>query len=65
MNVAFHKKNTKQYCQYTIRIEECILDTLKDIAKAEDISVNECINQSLQIVIDEYNKNSKSKDTKK
>lgn len=61
MSIAYHKKTSKNYIQYTCRIEENILNHIKDISKAEDISINECINQSLKFAIDEYNKNNGTK----
>lgn len=57
MSIAYRKKTSKNYIQYTCRIEENILNAIKDIAKKEDISINECINQSLQFAIKDYNKN--------
>ena len=59
MGIAFHKKTNKTYIQYTIRIEGSILDRLRDIASREDLSINEVINQSLQFVIDDYDKKNK------
>lgn len=59
MGIAFHKKVDKKYIQYTIRLEENILDNIKTIAQKEDISINEVINQSLQFAIDDYKKNKK------
>ena len=55
MSIAYHKNNN-QFIQYTIRIDEKILEEIKNIATKEDISINSCINQSLQFAIDEYNK---------
>ena len=59
MSIAYHKNNN-QFIQYTIRIDEKILEEIKNIATKEDISINSCINQSLQFAIDEYNKKSNS-----
>ena len=59
MGIAFHKKVDKKYIQYTVRLEENILDNIKTIAQKEDISINEVINQSLQFAIDDYKKNKK------
>ena len=56
MSIAYHK-NYNRFIQYTIRIDEKILEEIKNIAKTEDISINSCINQSLQFAIDEYNNN--------
>ena len=55
MSIAYHK-NHNQFVQYTIRIDEKVLEGIKKIAKKEDISINSCINQSLQFAIDDYNK---------
>jgi len=54
-NLAFHKKNTKDYIQYTVRFESNILNSIKEIAKKENMPINEVINQSLQFSIDNYN----------
>ena len=43
--------------QYTLRIEESILDKIKSIAGKEDLSINEVVNQSLQFAINDYEKN--------
>ena len=59
MGIAFHKKTDKKYVQYTIRIEEDILDKIREISKKEDISINEVVNQSLQFAINYYTKNEK------
>ena len=59
MSIAYRKKTSKDYTQYTCRIETTILNQIKQIAKSEDISINECINQSLQFAINEYNIKSK------
>ncbi len=59
MSIAYHKKNNKTYIQYTVRLEEEILEKLKKISHIEDISVNEAINQSLQYAIDNYEFNIK------
>ena len=59
MGIAYHKKTNIKYVQYTLRIEENILDKIKVIAGKEDISINEVVNQSLQFAIDDYEKNSK------
>lgn len=59
MGIAFHKKVDKKYIQYTIRLEETILENIKEIAQKEDISINEVVNQSLQFAIDDYKKNKK------
>ncbi len=54
MGIAFHKKAEKKYLQYTIRIEEKILDKIKDISNKEYISINGVINQSLRFAVDDY-----------
>ena len=59
MGIAFHKKVDKKYIQYTIRLEETILENIKEIAQKEDISINEVVNQSLKFAIDDYKKNKK------
>ena len=57
MGMAFHKKVEKKYIQYTLRLEEDILEKIRDISKEEEISINEVVNQSLQFAIDDYEKN--------
>ncbi len=59
MSIAFHKKTDKKYVQYTLRLEEEILENIKAIAQKEDMSINEVVNQSLQFAIDDYKKNNK------
>ena len=59
MGIAFHKKASKKYVQYTLRIEEDILEKIKEIANVEDLSINEVVNQSLKFAIDDYNKGDK------
>ena len=59
MGIAFHKKTEKKYVQYTLRLEEDILDSIREIAKKEDISINEVVNQSLQFAINDYESNEK------
>lgn len=56
MGIAYHKKTGKKYVQYTLRIEEEILDKIKEISKEEDISINEVVNQSLQFAVTDYEK---------
>ena len=53
MGIAFHKKVDKKYIQYTLRLEEEILDKIREISKKEDISINEVVNQSLSFAIKE------------
>lgn len=57
MGMAYHKKTDKKYIQYTLRIEEDILEKIREISKKEEISINEVVNQSLQFAINDYNKN--------
>ncbi len=57
MGIAFHKKVDKKYIQYTLRLEEEILDKIREISKKEDISINEVVNQSLSFAIEDYEKN--------
>ena len=57
MGMAYHKKISTKYVQYTLRLEETILDKIKSIAKKEDLSINEVVNQSLQFAISDYEKN--------
>jgi len=59
MGMAYHKKTSTKYVQYTLRLEETILDKIKSIAKKEDLSINEVVNQSLQFAISDYEKNNK------
>lgn len=58
MSIAYHK-NSNQFIQYTVRMNEEILEEIREIAKKENISINSCINQSLQFAINDYKKNSK------
>ena len=43
MGIAFHKKTSKKYVQYTLRIEEDILEKIKEIGivKKESIIIVE------------------------
>ena len=59
MGIAFHKKSNKKYIQYTLRIEESILEKIKEISNKEDLSINEVVNQSLKFAIDDYEENNK------
>lgn len=56
MGFAFRKKTKNNYIQYTFRIREHILEGLREIAKKEDLSLNEVVNQSLERAIEEYKK---------
>ena len=58
MSIAYHK-NSNRFVQYTVRMNENVLEEIKKIAKKENISINSCINQSLQFAIDDYKKNNK------
>ncbi len=60
MSIAFHKKTNKKYVQYTIRIEEDILEGMRTLAKKEGISINESFNQALKYVLKEYKNDNKS-----
>ena len=62
MSIAYHK-NYNQFVQYTVRMNEKVLEEIKKIAKKEDISINSCINQSLQYAINEYNKKETNADS--
>lgn len=52
--IAYHKKNTKNYVQYSFRIEEDILDKIRDIATKEGMSINDVLNQSLRFAVNDY-----------
>lgn len=58
MSIAYHK-NSNRFVQYTVRMDEKVLEGIREIAKSENISINSCINQSLQFAISDYKKNSK------
>ncbi len=60
MSIAYHK-NSNQFIQYTVRMDKNVLEGIKEVARKEDISINSCINQSLQFAIDEYNKTNSKK----
>ena len=51
VGIAFHKKTNKKYVQYTLRIEEDILEKIKKIATKENLSINEVFNQSLKFSV--------------
>lgn len=59
MSIAYHKKSSKNYIQYTLRVEEKIMNKIREISKDEEISINEVINQSLLFAIEDYEKNKK------
>lgn len=56
MGYPFKKKQKNNYIQYTVRIREHILNAVREISKQEDISINEIVNQSLENLVEEYNK---------
>lgn len=60
MSIAYHK-NSNRFVQYTVRMDEKVLEGIREISKRENISINSCINQSLQFAIEDYNKNNKNK----
>lgn len=64
MGIAFHKKTSKKYVQYTLRLEEDILESIKSIADKEELSINEVVNQSLRFAIDDYEKTINSNGSK-
>ena len=53
MGIVF-KKHHKNYVPYTVRIEEELLEKIRNISYKEDLSINETINQSLEYVVEEY-----------
>lgn len=59
MSIAYHKKSSKNYIQYTLRVEEKVMNKIREISKDEEISINEVINQSLLFAIEDYEKNKK------
>lgn len=59
MGIAYHKKTSKKYVQYTLRIEEDILEKIKEISNIEDLSVNEVVNQLLKFAIEDYEESKK------
>lgn len=56
MGIAFRKKTDKKYIQYTVRIEEQTLEDIRAIAKEENLSINEIINQCLSFAVEDYKK---------
>lgn len=58
MSIAYHK-NSNQFVQYTVRMDANVLEGIREIAHKENISINSCINQSLQFAINDYKKNQK------
>lgn len=55
MEISYHKTN-RDYVQYTCRIDVELLEKIKHIAKDEGISINECIHQSLELIVKNYKK---------
>lgn len=51
MGINFQKKNKKSYVQFTVRFEEDLLNTIREIAKKENISMNEVVNQSVKYAL--------------
>lgn len=51
MRISFQKKSKKNYVQFTVRFEEDLLDTIRKIAKQENLSINEIINQSVKYAL--------------
>lgn len=53
MGISFQKKSKKIYIQFTVRFEEDLLDTIRKIAKKENISINEVVNQSVRYALND------------
>lgn len=53
MGIVFRKCH-RNFVQYTVRIEEELLEKIRNISYKEDLSINETINQSLEYVVEEY-----------
>lgn len=53
--IAYRKQVKHEYTQYTCRIKTDLLDKIKEIAEAEEISITEVINQSLEFAVKDYN----------
>lgn len=51
MGINFQKKSKKNYVQFTVRFEEDLLETIRKIAKKENMSINEVINQSVKYAL--------------
>lgn len=51
MGMNFKKKSKKSYIQFTVRFEEDLLNDIRRIAKEENISINEVINQSVRFAL--------------
>ena len=53
MGVNFERKTKKSYVQFTVRFEENLLETIRKIAKKENISMNEVINQTVKYALND------------
>lgn len=53
MGITFRKRH-RNFVPYTVRIEENLLEKIRNISYKEDLSINETINQSLEYVVNEY-----------
>ena len=51
MGINFQKKSKKNYVQFTVRFEEDLLETIRKIAKEENMSINEVVNQSVKYAL--------------
>lgn len=51
MGINFQKKSKKNYVQFTVRFEEELLETIRKIAKEENMSINEVVNQSVKYAL--------------
>lgn len=57
MSMAYRKRNTGKYIQYTIRVKEDLLKKIREISYKEDISINDIFNQSLEYALKDYENN--------
>lgn len=57
MSMAYRKRNTGKYIQYTIRVKEELLEKIREISYKEDISINDIFNQSLEYALKDYENN--------
>ena len=57
MSMAYRKRNTGKYIQYTIRVKEELLEKKREISYKEDISINDIFNQSLEDALKDYENN--------
>ena len=51
MGINFKKKSKKNYVQFTVRFEEDLLEQIRKIARKENISINEVVNQSVRYAL--------------